>query len=221
MISAVIFDFGQTLADASEAFRAAEKDAQRRLSADLGSASPGDFLETYRELRKEFHTRSDFSRRALWEEVYRRCGKLPAAGLLESWEEMYWEKIEADTVLFPEVPEVLGELRSSYALALITNTQGQKDYAKHRMSRFPELESYFNAIIVAGASGIPAKPDKIPFLLCLERLGIGPSEAVFVGDDWRIDIAGGDGCRYTTDLAATPVLSENLAGSQGAGADHP
>jgi len=43
---------------------------------------------------------------------------------------------------------------------------------------------------VAGESGVPPKPDPVPFLLCLERLGIHHSEALYVGDDWRIDICG-------------------------------
>lgn len=190
MISAVIFDFGQTLADASDAFRSAEKEAQRRLSEAMQLPLREDFVDTYRKIRKEFHARSDFSRKAMWEEVYRTYGKIPGEGLLDELEESYWNKIEEETVLFPEVVDVLGKLRESYALALITNTQGQKDYGKHRMSRFPELEDFFKVVIVAGERGIPAKPDRRPFLLCLERLGISASEAVYVGDDWRIDIRG-------------------------------
>ena len=45
-------------------------------------------------------------------------------------------------------------------------------------------------MIVAGESGIPPKPDPIPFRLCLDALGVLPEDAVFVGDDLRIDIGG-------------------------------
>ncbi len=37
---------------------------------------------------------------------------------------------------------------------------------------------------------MPPKPNRTPFLLCLEKLGLLPSEAVYVGDDLRIDIGG-------------------------------
>jgi FMN phosphatase YigB (HAD superfamily) len=43
---------------------------------------------------------------------------------------------------------------------------------------------------VAGEGGIPPKPDQKPFRLCLEKLEISASEAVYIGDDWRIDICG-------------------------------
>ena len=40
---------------------------------------------------------------------------------------------------------------------------------------------------------MPPKPNQIPFLLCLDKLGILPAEAVFVGDDLKIDIRGAQG----------------------------
>jgi len=73
---------------------------------------------------------------------------------------------------------------------MITNTQGQQRSGAHRISRFPELETYFKVIIVAGENSIPPKPDPAPFRLCLQELNIKPSEAVYVGDDYRIDVCG-------------------------------
>jgi putative hydrolase of the HAD superfamily len=75
-------------------------------------------------------------------------------------------------------------------MALITNTQGQKTTYKHRINLFPQLERLFKTIIIAGESGVPPKPDRIPFMICLKNLGITPDEAVYVGDDWRKDICG-------------------------------
>jgi putative hydrolase of the HAD superfamily len=84
----------------------------------------------------------------------------------------------------------LEKLRLKYRLAVITNTQGQTNSGGHRFGRFPEMEKFFDRIIVAGESGIPPKPDPFPFLLCLEGLGVVPENAAFVGDDLRIDIYG-------------------------------
>ena len=96
----------------------------------------------------------------------------------------------AETILFPETERVLEKLASRYLLALVTNTQGQRESHEHRFFNFPHLERMFKVIIKAGESGLPPKSDSAPFLLCLEKLGIEPAEAVFVGDDWRIDICG-------------------------------
>ena len=190
MIKAVIFDFGQTLVDSANGFRMAEKEAQDKLFVNLGLTVKEDFLATYRRLRKEFHDRSNFSRNSLWQEVfYYYCVAVDSA-LLVRWETEYWETVKNHTALFPEVSRVLDALRTRYEIALITNTQGQKSTGTHRISLYPELENYFSVIIVAGEGGTPPKPDPRPFYQCLDRLKISPSEAVYIGDDWRIDICG-------------------------------
>ena len=190
MIQAIVFDFGQTLVDSADGFRTAEKEIQRKAFAAYSLISWEDFLESYREIRARFHARSDFSRKRLLEEVFRRHGREVDYKLLERWETEYWERIKTMTRVFPETEAVLTALRGKYRLALITNTQGQKQNGKHRLTNYSELERFFEVILVAGEGGIPAKPDQAPFRLCLEKLGIDPHEAVYVGDDWRIDICG-------------------------------
>lgn len=190
MIRAMVFDFGQTLVDSAEGFRAAEKEIQRKAFAACGPIAWERFLEGYREVRARFHARSDFSRKGLLEEVLRCCDREVHPQLLEQWETEYWDRVRGMTRVFPETQAVLAALRDRYRLALITNTQGQKQDGKHRLVHYPQLERFFEVIIVAGEGGIPAKPDKAPFRLCLATLGIEPNEAVYVGDDWRIDICG-------------------------------
>jgi len=190
MIKAVIFDFGQTLVDSAEAFRVAEKQAEKIIFDSLALTSWQEFLENYRKIRKQFHEQSNFSRKALWQEVYRHYRRQCNEELLENWEHEYWEKVKAGTTPFPETEQVLKILASKYQLAVITNTQGQENSDKHRIAQLSQLEGFFDTIIIAGESGIPAKPDPAPFLLCLKRLGVSSDEAVYVGDDWYIDICG-------------------------------
>ena len=190
MIKAVIFDFGQTLVNSADGFRTAEKEAQAKLYANLGLTIQDDFLTIYRRLRKELHGQSNFSRKFLFHEVFYYYCRQPDESLLELWETEYWETVKAKTSLFPEALGVLKDLGRRYQLALITNTQGQKAGGSHRISLYPELEPYFKEIVVAGESGIPPKPDPEPFRLCLEKLVVAPGDAVYVGDDWRIDING-------------------------------
>lgn len=193
MIRAIVFDFGQTLVDSSEGFRLAEKEAQGKVFAALGLTEREEFLPVYRAIRTAFHARSLFSRRAILEELFRRYGRDPDPLLLEQWETAYWQRITAMTRVFPEAEEVLRKLRErAYRLALITNAQGQREEGRHRLGNYPELEALFEAVIVAGEGGIPPKPDPAPFRICLKTMGLTPEEAVYVGDDWRIDIQGAE-----------------------------
>jgi HAD superfamily hydrolase (TIGR01549 family) len=190
MIKAVIFDFGQTLVDSADGFREAEKEAQDKLFKNLGLSNRENFLSIYRLLRREFHDRSDFSRRSLFNEVYYYYCLAADEKQLERWETEYWETVKAHTNIFPEAQAVLTTLNARYAVALITNTQGQRTSETHRINYFPELEKFFKLIVVAGEGEIPAKPDPEPFRRCLAKLEIAPSEAVYVGDDYRIDVCG-------------------------------
>ena len=190
MIKAILFDFGQTLVDSANGFRAAEKEAQVKIFNDLDIMEWEEFISVYRTVRREFHANSKLSRVAIWTEVYHRFSKRADTKLLEKWEQNYWEKVKAETKLFPETESVLEKLDEKYQMALITNTQGQRINHKHRISLFPKLERFFKCIIVAGESGVPPKPDRIPFMICLKNLGINPDEAVYVGDDWHKDICG-------------------------------
>ncbi len=186
MLKAYLFDFGQTLVDSADGFRTAEKEAETKIFEDLGLESWSEFLSNYRRLRREHHDISNFSRKALWQVVYQHYGRPDPAFLAEA-ERGYWNTVRSRTKPFPEAKVVLEQLGSRYRLALITNSQAS---GEHRLNKFPELASLFEVIVVAGEAGVPTKPDPQPFLLCLEKLGIAPAEAVYVGDDWRIDVCG-------------------------------
>ena len=192
MIRAIVFDFGQTLVDSANGFRMAEKETQRKAFAALDPASWDEFLEVYRGIRSRFHARSDFSRKRILDAVFKHYGREPDSALLRQWETEYWERIKATTRIFPETEAVLTALQVRYRLALITNAQGQAEDGKHRLGNYPQMERFFDVIVVAGEGGVPAKPDPLSFLTCLERLGIVPGEAVYVGDDWRIDVCGSE-----------------------------
>ena len=189
-IKAVIFDFGQTLVNSAHGFRTAEKDAQDKLVKNLGLTVRDDFMAIYRRYRKEFHDRSNFSRYALWQEIFYYYCVAVEDDLLIKWESEYWETVKNNTTLFPEVNKVMEDLCYRYEIAIITNTQGQKTTGEHRISLYPDLERFFKVIIVAGEGGTPPKPDPAPFRQCLDQLGIAAAEAVYIGDDWRIDVCG-------------------------------
>ena len=222
MIRAVVFDFGQTLVDSADGFRTAEKEAQAKALAVLGVQDQEAFLAVYREIRSRFHSRSIVSRKKILAELFSHYGRTPDDALLSAWENQYWERIKATTRIFPEARAVLAALKERYRLALITNAQGQTEEGRHRLANYPEIAGFFEEIVVAGEGGVPAKPDPVPFRLCLERLGIAPGEALYVGDDWQNDVLGSQAVGMhpvwlkhrtvvrhwpTVDAAAVPVIA--------------
>jgi HAD superfamily hydrolase (TIGR01549 family) len=190
MIEAILFDFGQTLVDSSEGFRTAERSAQQKIFAEFSACTWDEFIDRYRQTRKAMQDQSRFSRVEIWRTVYGAFDQEPDMGRLATWEREYWQTVNRLTTPFPETVRVLQALQHDYRLALISNTQGEVESEGHRLQEFPALAQFFEVIIVSGENGINAKPDPQPFQLCLEKLGIAPRAAVYVGDDYRIDISG-------------------------------
>ena len=191
MIKAILFDFGQTLVDSSDGFRQAEKDAQAVIFQDLEITDHDAFKHHYRRIRSEFHKRSELSRVKIWQEVFQHFDRESCVDELQQWEKTYWQTVQSKTRIFPEVPRVLTALAAEYGpLGLITNTQGQSHAGTHRVTAYPELAALFAVTVVAGENGVPTKPNAKPFTACLEQLGVAAEEAVYVGDDWRIDVCG-------------------------------
>jgi HAD superfamily hydrolase (TIGR01549 family) len=190
VIKAVIFDFCQTLVDSADGFRAAEKVVQGKLFEDLALSDQDEFLENYRRIRRQFQDNFRFSRKAMWQEVYWYYCREVDPQLLEQWESEYWLQVSTTTVIFPEVADVLVGLAGKYKLGLVTNTDTRTDSAQEQIDQFPDLKKQFSVVVLAGKGDIPAKPDKGAFLACLDELGVAPDEAVYVGDDWQIDICG-------------------------------
>jgi putative hydrolase of the HAD superfamily len=82
--------------------------------------------------------------------------------------------------------ETLDELkRRGYRLGVVSNADG-------RVETFLEdagLRSHFELVIDSGTVGVE-KPDPRIFRMALERMGIEPHEAVYVGDIYEIDVVG-------------------------------
>lgn len=96
----------------------------------------------------------------------------------ESWE------------LFDDVIPALGALRDrGLRLGIVSNFDG-------RLLRLCEglgIAHHFDAIVMSGRAGA-AKPDPRIFMAALQRLGVGVSEALHVGDSEKEDLAGARAC---------------------------
>ncbi len=89
--------------------------------------------------------------------------------------------------LFPEVPEFLGALRARGAfLVLLTN--GVPDLQREKLFG-AGLGEAFDLTLISGEVGL-GKPDPRLFRMALCAFGVGPEEAVMVGDNPGRDIQG-------------------------------
>jgi putative hydrolase of the HAD superfamily len=86
--------------------------------------------------------------------------------------------------LFPEAIDVLEELhRGGTQLGLISNFEKWLD----RLLEVLDIARFFDVRVISGVEGLE-KPDPKIFLVALERAGVEPSDAVYVGDNVHFDI---------------------------------
>ncbi|SIT93044.1 HAD family hydrolase [Edaphobacillus lindanitolerans] len=89
--------------------------------------------------------------------------------------------------IYEETFDVLDRLREDYQLVLLTN--GAPSLQREKLAITPELEPYFDRVVISGAFG-RGKPDESIFRHVLEETGTGASEALMVGDNLMTDILG-------------------------------
>lgn len=85
--------------------------------------------------------------------------------------------------LLPGCRAVLRRLARDYRLAIVTNGI---DRVQRSRLRAAGLEGFFAAIVTSGGCGF-AKPDPRILAAALLALGVTAREAVYVGDDARVD----------------------------------
>jgi putative hydrolase of the HAD superfamily len=88
--------------------------------------------------------------------------------------------------LYPNVREVLDQLRGRLPLAVVTDAQHA--YAKGELHKVGILD-YFDPIVVSGDHGF-RKPDPRLFRMAAEGMGSAPEHTLFVGNDMFRDIYG-------------------------------
>ncbi len=110
--------------------------------------------------------------------------------------------------LYPEVREVLDELRPRYRLAALSDAQSAWAVPEMRMVG---LDEYFYPIVVSGDLGY-RKPDPRIFALALHRMHLPPENVVFVGNDMYRDIHGARQAGMRTVFFATGQGQQQMDG---------
>jgi putative hydrolase of the HAD superfamily len=98
--------------------------------------------------------------------------------------------------LFPDVIPTLSACRAAgLTLGVVSNFEEWLEGLLIEM----EVAPFFAFLVISGKEGVE-KPDPAIFRLALERSGVAPEEAVFVGDHPRLDV------QAASELGMTGIL---------------
>ena len=99
---------------------------------------------------------------------------------------MKMQQAKLDLVLFADVKSVLSDLKEKgLYLGMISNVEQNMDKQLESLG----LTTLLDTIVTSQDTGI-GKPNPPIFLEALKRAGVQPQEAIFVGDQYQVDVVG-------------------------------
>ncbi|MCU4924688.1 HAD family hydrolase [Halobacteria archaeon AArc-dxtr1] len=173
MLTAVVFDLDETLAVPDRDRATILEDAAA--AAGAPPISRAAYLDAHsRHLTQE-------TREPIFEELLADCEADPSALATA-----YRETIADSLAPLPGVESMLADLKAEYRIGLLTNgpIRAQRD-------KLATLgwEGTFDVSLVTGELEA-GKPDPRAFEAILDELGVGATDAVYVGDDIDADVGG-------------------------------
>jgi len=189
-VKAVLFDLGNTLmrtAEISEIYRrilevyGVEVSSDEVLKAHRVNEKEVDVVKGQLEFGRDFWTR--------WNtKVLERIGVDENVEFLaKKIDELWWE--HADLEVYPDVMETLLQLKAKgVKVGIVTN--GLKSDFQQILEKL-ELTDCFDVTVGIDTCN-KGKPDKEIFIYALDRLGLHPEEAIFVGDSVKHDYEGAE-----------------------------
>lgn len=121
-----------------------------------------------------------------WKEALHRSNINPTLDRITEVYDVFLEEYSQVINIYPDVIPTLKELKKSFELALVSNSNMQRCYKF--VDKF-DLTNYFSLIVSSGEIGF-TKPQPLIFRYVLRRLNLLPSECAMVGDRLDTDIRG-------------------------------
>jgi putative hydrolase of the HAD superfamily len=180
-IRAVLFDLDGTLYDRDEVVARVAIEQWDAFADRIGDVDRQDFIARTLELDEH-----GYARRA---DLYRSLlsGMDVDPELAGDLERHFWDCYCRHSECPEDTVSTLTALRSAgKRLAVVTN--GPTEWQSRKL-RTLGLTVHFDEVVISESEGV-AKPDRRIFMRTLDRLGVTPREAMFVGDHPDIDIAG-------------------------------
>ena len=187
-IKAIFFDFDNTLEDWNISDSALHEWLYSEL-ANITKLSIHDvivFWNRAKEKIKQFTSTKKYSRYYWLKEFFSILGIHVSRKKIRELEDKYWKIREHERKLFPGAIETLKKLRRKYKLALLSDSDGRREYKYNRLNKF-SIPKYFDTLII-GDDISKTKPNVKFFIEASKKLGIKPYEAVMVGDHPEVDL---------------------------------
>jgi len=178
-VDLIAFDLDNTLYDEGQYFEAAFTEIVPHLAERSGRPA----REIGRRLR-EILTAHGKHYHHLFSDILAEIGLDPKKDLPPVLD--LFRGVRTTLTPFPEVVDLLRDLRPRYRLGLITS--GMRAVQENKL-RLLEIASYFEEIVYSSTLR-ENKPSPVPFRHLLERVGVSASRAVYVGDNPLFDFRG-------------------------------
>lgn len=180
-IKAVIFDLDQTLLDRSTSLKNFIH-WQTNFLQLVPEDQKSDFINRFIELDANGSVWKDRVYAQLIQEF--EIKEYSVNELLQ----IYIQDFNKFSTSFLDVEETIKKLnRNGIKLGLISN--GKTPFQEHNF-RALGIHCYFQSVLVSEAVGL-RKPDPAIFQLACEQLAVKVDEAIFIGDNYEVDIEGG------------------------------
>jgi HAD superfamily hydrolase (TIGR01509 family) len=201
-LKAILFDFGHTLMDfgrTEDALRGAYAVIRDRLATWVEDRAPPEVDELVeriadevdRMVERSYLERSleELDQIALFAEAFEGLGYRLPPDLLREVAELDHDAFAKSVRIEPETMETLEKLKADgYRLGLVSNVSLLPDLMHRDLEAFG-LRPLLDGAVFSSEIGV-RKPRPHIFHHVLDQLGVGPGDAVFVGDRLVDDIAG-------------------------------
>jgi putative hydrolase of the HAD superfamily len=178
-IKAIMFDLDDTLLDRSKTFDLyCEYFVNKFFPSDIQNKE-GVILKIKKMDRNGYEARNIFYEKII--DAWNLKNK--AEELENNWFEQFDKFAVPENGLMDTLKYLVNR---KYKLAIITN--GSNSMQNRKIDALG-IRTYFDEIIISSDAGMK-KPDKNIFLLACDKLKVLPSGAVYIGDNYEIDILG-------------------------------
>jgi putative hydrolase of the HAD superfamily len=184
MIHAVLFDLGGTLIDNADPLVWAET------ARSVGVEVDADHLaHAYREVQAEFDARGEPETPAFWGAVlHRAAGREVTEAQGAAFQDRWFAIGEHHPPLFSDVRYCLETLeQEGLATGLVSNSRSEAACRAH-LTRLG-VQRFFPVVVSSGTEGV-RKPDAEIFRRAVQRVGVQPGDALYVGDLPNTDARG-------------------------------
>ncbi|MGR3762994.1 HAD family hydrolase [Rossellomorea sp. NS-SX7] len=180
---AVLFDLDDTLLDRNQAVDKLFSILLETCYEDVEHSVANDMLRKFKKYDKRSY--GDFNKARVLEAFFNEYSpkhKLPPNRFQDFWNHHFPQCFSINQ----ETKNIVHTIKHHAKVAIITNGSIHRQKAKIMNAN---LHSCFDIVVISEEAGF-SKPDKRIFELTLNKLGVQPEEALFVGDDLEKDIGG-------------------------------